>query len=123
MFLTNAFFVMAHWQFAFEYFRLSYKTKLRNDKSLVDTNQCLLNMFNYFVSAVIILLAAADPSYSVFFGYAELGKIMFDTVYLFIVVALLSMSYGLWLMTKIANLKNAKANTGTTSIPFTHIIC
>jgi hypothetical protein len=110
---------MAHWQFAFEYFRLSYKTKLRNDKRPVDTNQCLLDTLNYFVSAVIILLAAADPLYSAFFGYAKVGTILFDTVYLFIVVALLFMSYGLWLMTKIANLNHAKANTGTMSI---HIV-
>jgi hypothetical protein len=110
---------MAHWQFAFEYFRLSYKTKLRNDKRPVDTNQCLLDTLNYFVSAVIILLAAADPLYSAFYEYGKVGKILFGTVYLFIVVALLFMSYGLWLLTKIAKFNDTQANAGTMSI---HIV-
>ena len=38
VFFAFACFVVAHWQFAFDYFRLSYKTKLRNDNRPVDTN-------------------------------------------------------------------------------------
>ena len=38
VFFAFACFDVAHWQFAFDYFRLSYKTKLRNDNMPVDTN-------------------------------------------------------------------------------------
>ena len=37
-FLAAACFIVAHWQFAFDYFSLSYKTKLRNDNKPVNTN-------------------------------------------------------------------------------------
>jgi hypothetical protein len=58
-FLADSCFFVAHWQFAFEYFKLSFKTKLRNDNRPVDTNSCLLDGFNYTVSATIILTATA----------------------------------------------------------------
>ena len=95
------------------------EAKVFNDKRPVETNQCLLDTFNYLVSAVIILLAAADPLYSAFYEYGKVGKILFGTVYLFFVVALLFMSYGLWLLTKIAKFNDTKANTGIMSF---HIV-
>ena len=90
-----------------------------NDKRPVDTNRCLLDTFNYLVSAVIIFLAAADPSYSVFYEYGKVGKFCLAQFFLSIVVALLFMSYGLWLLTKIAKFNDTKANTGTMSF---HIV-
>ncbi len=46
-------------------------------------------------------------------------NILFGILYSFLVIALLFMSYGLRVLTKIAKLKNTKANAGTISI---HIV-
>ena len=109
---------MAHWQFAFEYFKLSYKTKLRNDNRPVDTNLSLLNAINFTVSATITLLAASVALTSAF-GYVDVGNILASILNSFLVIALLFMSYGLWVLTKIAKLNDTQANAGTMSI---HIV-
>ncbi len=79
VFLAYASFVVAHWQFAFDYFRLSYKTKLKNDKRPVDTNKCLLDASNYTVSVIIILMSAA-LALAAPLGYFELSNILFGIV-------------------------------------------
>ena len=106
---------MAHWQFAFDYFRLSYKTKLRNDNKPVDTNSTLLNAFNYTLSAVITMLAAAE-ALAVAFDYVEVKQILFGICNSTLVLSLLFMSYGLWLLTKIAKINGTQANAGTISV-------
>ena len=118
LFLAAACFVAAHWQFAYEYFRLSYKTKLRNENMPVETNSSLLDAINYTVIAIIILLSAAH-SVTAFFQYYTLYYILTGTMGLLFVLALFIMCYGLWLLIKIAKLNSTKANSGTVSI---HIV-
>ena len=70
------------------------------------------------MSAVITLLAAAYPlTYA--FGYYHVYYIMVGIVNSFLAIALLFMSYGLWVLTKIAKLNDTQANAGTMSI---HIV-
>ncbi len=70
------------------------------------------------MSAVITLLAAAYPlTYA--FGYYELSGILFGILNLFLVLAMVFMSYGLWVLTKIAKLNNTQANVSMMSI---HIV-
>ncbi len=70
------------------------------------------------MSATITLLAAAY-SLTGAFGYDHVFYILFSILYSFLVIALLFMSYGLWVLTKIAKLNNTQANAGTMSI---HIV-
>jgi hypothetical protein len=78
----------------------------------------LLNAINYTVSATITLLAAS--AILIFaFGYVDVTNVLFGIVYSFLVIALLFMSYGLRVLTKIAKLNNTQANAGTISI---HIV-
>ncbi len=70
------------------------------------------------MSATITLLAAAY-SLTYTFGYGDVANILFGIVYSFLVIALLFMSYGLWVLTKIAKLNDTQANAGTMSI---HIV-
>jgi hypothetical protein len=70
------------------------------------------------VSATITLLAAAADLTGAF-GYDHVYIVLFGILYSFLVIALLFMSYGLWVLTKIAKLKNTQANAGTMSI---HIV-
>jgi hypothetical protein len=53
------------------------------------------------------------------FGYVNVTIILLPILYSFLVPALLFMSYGLWVLTKIAKLNNTQANAGTMSI---HIV-
>ena len=78
----------------------------------------MLNAINYTVSATITLLAASTALIGAF-GYGHVYYILFGIVYSFLVIALLFMSYGLWVLTKIAKLNNTQANAGTMSI---HIV-
>ena len=117
-FLVHSCFIVAHWQFAFDYFRLSYKTKLRNDNRPVETNKCLLHLFNYTVSATIILLAAIY-TFKALIGLEQLSYLLFGILNSFLVLALLILSYGLWVLTKTAKLNNTQANAGMICI---HIV-
>ena len=78
----------------------------------------MLNAINYTVSATITLLAASAALTGVF-GYYDVFNILFGIVNSFLVIALLFMSYGLWVLTKIAKLNDTQANAGTMSI---HIV-
>ena len=70
------------------------------------------------MSATITLLAAAYALTGAF-GYGHVNNILFVILYSFLVIALLFMSYGLWVLTKIAKLNDTQANAGTMSI---HIV-
>jgi hypothetical protein len=70
------------------------------------------------VSATITLLAASEALINAF-GYVDVGNILLGILYSFLVIALLFMSYGLWVLTKIAKLNDTQANSGTMSI---HIV-
>ncbi len=70
------------------------------------------------MSATITLLAASVALTSAF-GYVDVGNILVGILISFLVIALLFMSYGLWVLTKIAKLNNTQANAGTMSI---HIV-
>ena len=70
------------------------------------------------MSATITLLAAS-AALTAAFGYVDVGNILLDILYSFLVIALLFMSYGLWVLTKIAKLNDTQANAGTMSI---HIV-
>ena len=70
------------------------------------------------MSATITLLAAS-LALTFAFGYVDVANILFPILYSFLVIALLFMSYGLWVLTKIAKLNNTQANAGTMSI---HIV-
>ena len=78
----------------------------------------MLNAINYTVSAIITLLAAAY-SLTGAFAYVDVANILVSIFDSFLVIALLFMSYGLWVLTKIAKLNNTQANAGTMSI---HIV-
>jgi hypothetical protein len=78
----------------------------------------LLDAINYTASATITLLAASVVLTGAF-GYDHVAYILFPILYSFLVIALLFMSYGLWVLTKIAKLKDTQANAGTMSI---HIV-
>ena len=104
-FTANTCFLVAHWLFAFDYFRLSYKTKLKNEGRPVDFNKFLLDAFNYCVSTVITSLVLGYVL-SNFLGYYDLYNTLFGVVYSFLVLAFVFLGYGLWLLTKIAKLNN-----------------
>ncbi len=70
------------------------------------------------MSATNTLLAAAC-ALTAAFGYYDVARILFGILNSFLVIALLFMSYGLWVLTKIAKLNNTQANAGTMSI---HIV-
>jgi hypothetical protein len=57
------------------------------------------------VSATVTLLAAAY-SLTIAFGYDHVANNLVGILYSFLVIALLFMSYGLWVLTKIAKLYN-----------------
>jgi hypothetical protein len=78
----------------------------------------LLDAINYTVSATITLLAASEALINAF-GYYYVADILFGILNSLLVIALLFMSYGLWLLTKIAKLNDTQANSGTMSI---HIV-
>ncbi len=67
------------------------------------------------MSATITLLAAANALTGAF-GYDHVYYILLGILYSFLVIALLFMSHGLWVLTKIAKLNNTQANAGTMSI-------
>ena len=70
------------------------------------------------MSATITLLAASLPLTGAF-GYLDVTYILYGILRSFLVIALLFMSYGLWVLTKIAKLNDTQANSGTMSI---HIV-
>ena len=70
------------------------------------------------MSATITLLAASEALTDAF-GYYHVADILLGILYSFLVIALLFMSYGLWVLKKIAKLNNTQANAGTMSI---HIV-
>ena len=70
------------------------------------------------MSATITLLATSVALINAF-GYDHVAYILFGILYSFLVIALLFMSYGLWVLTKIAKLNDTQANAGTMSI---HIV-
>ena len=70
------------------------------------------------MSATITLLAASLPLTGAF-GYVNVVNILLGIVNSFLVIALLFMSYGLWVLTKIAKFNDTQANSGTMSI---HIV-
>ena len=70
------------------------------------------------MSATITLLAAAY-SLTGAFGYGHVLNILVGILNSFLVIALLFMSYGLWVLTKIAKLNDTQANAGTM---FIHIV-
>ena len=70
------------------------------------------------MSATITLLAAAY-SLTGAFGYGDVANILASIFDSFLVIALLFMSYGLLVLTKIAKLNDTQANSGTMSI---HIV-
>ncbi len=78
----------------------------------------MLDAINYTVSASIILLAAAGSLFGAF-GYHVEGNIRVGIIDFFLTMALLLMSYGLWVLAKIAKLNNTQANAGTM---FVHIV-
>ena len=78
----------------------------------------MLDAINYTVSATITLLVAAVALISAF-GYGHVAYILFPILYSCLVIALLFMSYGLLVLTKIAKLNDTQANAGTM---FIHIV-
>ena len=78
----------------------------------------MLYAINYTVSATITVLAASVSLTSAF-GNLNVVNILLGIVNSFLVIALLFMSYGLWVLTKIAKLNDTQANAGTMSI---HIV-
>jgi hypothetical protein len=78
----------------------------------------VLDAINYTVSATITLLAASEALTDAF-GYYHVADILFGILNSLLVIALLFMSYGLWVLTKIAKLNDTQANAGTMSI---HIV-
>ena len=78
----------------------------------------MLNAINYTVSATITLLAASEALTDAF-GYDHVYYVLASIFNSFLVIALLFMSYGLWVLTKIAKLNDTQANAGTISI---HIV-
>ena len=69
--------------------------------------------------SAIILLLAASIALTGAFGYYDVNNILFVILNSFLVIALLFMSYGLWVLTKIAKLNSTQANAGMMSI---HIV-
>ena len=61
------------------------------------------------------MLAAAE-ALAVAFDYVEVKKILFGICNSTLVLSLLFMSYGLWLLTKIAKINGTQANAGTISV-------
>ena len=57
--LCYASFGVAHWMFAYDYWRLSYKNKLKNEKMPAYTNECGLNLLFYTVCIIVVLLSIA----------------------------------------------------------------
>jgi hypothetical protein len=51
--------MVSHWTFAFDYWKLSYKNKLKYDKRPVETNKFVLDALNYVVCGVIVMLSAS----------------------------------------------------------------
>lgn len=45
--------------FAYDYWRLSYKNKLKNEKMPAYTNECGLNLLFYTVFIIVVLLSIA----------------------------------------------------------------
>ena len=84
----------------------------------VDKNSCPLDTSNYIVSAVIILLAAAVALTSAF-EYVKLSYILFGILNSFLVLALVFLTYGLWVLTQIAKLNLTKIDVGMMSL---HIV-
>ena len=83
----------------------------------------MLDAINYTVSATITLLAAS-VALTAAFGYDYVANILIGILYSFLVIALLFMSYGLWVLTKIAKLNDTQANAGTMSIHiFAYLLC
>ena len=83
----------------------------------------MLNAINYILTATITLLAATY-SLTGAFGYYDVSFILFGILNSFIVIAFLFMSYGLWVLTKIAKLNNTQANAGTVSINIVaYVLC
>ena len=78
----------------------------------------MLYAINHTVSATITVLAASVSLTSAF-GNLNVVNILLGIVNSFLVIALLFMSYGLWVLTKIAKLNDTQANAGTMSI---HIV-
>ena len=70
------------------------------------------------MSATITLLATSAALTGAF-GYYDVFNILFGIIDSFLIIALLFMSYGLWVLTKIAKLNDTQANSGTM---FIHII-
>ena len=70
------------------------------------------------MSATITLLAAS-VALTYAFRYDNVYYVLFGIANSFLVIALLFMSYGLWVLTKIAKLNDTQANAGTMSI---HIV-
>ena len=70
------------------------------------------------MSATITLLAAS-VELTFAFRYDHVVNILLGILNSFLVIALLFMSYGLWVLTKIAKLNDTQANAGTMSI---HIV-
>ena len=70
------------------------------------------------MSATITLVPASIALTNAF-GYYHVANILLGILNSFIVIALLFMSYGLWVLTKIAKLNDTQANAGTMSI---HIV-
>ncbi len=70
------------------------------------------------MSATITLLAASEALTDAF-GYVHVAYILASILNSLLVIALLFMSYGLWVLTKIAKLNDTQANSGTMSI---HIV-
>ncbi len=61
------------------------------------------------------MLAAAE-ALAVAFDYVEVKQILFGICNSTLVLSLLFMSYGLWLLTKIAKINGTQANAGTISV-------
>ena len=75
------------------------------------------------MSATITLLAVSEAlTYA--FGYGHVADILFGILNSLLVIALLFMSYGLWVLTKIAKLNNTQANAGMICIHIAaYVLC
>lgn len=85
---------MSHWQFAYDYFTLSYRTNLSYNKKPVETNKNVLDFINVTISIVTVILTAAACLTSGF-GSKPTGRVLLDIVNAFLIVAVVLMCFSL----------------------------
>lgn len=110
-FLDLASFLVVHWMFAFDYFRLSYRNRLKSEKKPASSNKCVLVSANFTVSTTTVLIAAA-AQLTAYYGTYKQYLILSAIANSFLGLALTFLCFGFWQLIKTAQLSNTQANRG-----------